>query len=186
MKKNIFMIGPASVGKSTVGRLLAKKIDYHFVDIDLEFCRQIKLVPDYMKEFGYGSYCEANSKLADKLIKENPARTVFATPAGYLVHETAPQVAKKNIRAISEGISVLLLPSEDPIRGVHEIVRRQLLRWDDAEENKEREKFLARSGKYKNYGDIKIYSLEEPEVVTEKILSKLTRRFWGNFRDIPR
>ena len=179
MEKNIFMIGPASVGKSTVGKLLAAKINYHFVDIDLEFCRQIKLVPDYMREFGYVGYCEANSALADKLIKENPARTVFATPAGYLVHEAAPHIAKKNLGAISGGISVLLLPSKDPARGVQEIVRRQLFRWNEAKEQNEREKFLARFGKYEKYGDIKIYSLEEPEIVAAKIVSELERRFLG-------
>jgi shikimate kinase len=182
MEKNIFMIGPASVGKSTIGKLLAQKIGYRFVDIDLEFCRQIKLIPDYIKEFGYVGYCGANSGLADKLIKKNPVRTIFATPAGYLVHEAAPQFAKKNRRAISEGISVLLLPSEDPIRGVHEIVRRQLLRWDDAKENEEREKFLVRFEKYKKYGDIKIYSLEKPEVVTAKIMSELMFNFGIGFQ----
>lgn len=177
MEKNVFMIGPASVGKSTVGKLLATKINYRFVDIDLEFCRRIKLVPDYMREFGYVGYCEANSALADKLIKENPTRTVFATPAGYLVHEAAPHIVKKNLGAISTGISVLLLPSEDPAHGVHEIVRRQLFRWDEAKEQNEREKFLTRFGKYEKYGDIKIYSLEGPELVAEKIIAELARQF---------
>lgn len=177
MEKNIFMIGPASVGKSTVGEMLAKKIGYHFVDIDMEFCREIQLIPDYINEFGYVSYSEANAELTGKLIKENSARTVFATPAGYLVHEIAPHIAEKNRRVIGGGISVLLLPSEDPAQGVHEIVRRQMLRWDDAEENKEREKFLARSEKYKNYGDIKIFSLEEPEVIAAKIMNELMRKF---------
>ena len=39
-----------------------------------------ELLPDYMKEFGYASYCEANSKLVDKLVAEHPTKTVFATP----------------------------------------------------------------------------------------------------------
>ncbi|MGB7957889.1 MAG: shikimate kinase [Minisyncoccia bacterium] len=177
MEKNIFMIGPASVGKSTVGELLARKIGYNFVDVDMEFCGRIQLIPDYINEFGYVSYSEANAELVDELLKENSARTVFATPAGYLVHEIAPYVAKKNQETIRGGISVLLLPSEDPVRGVQEIVRRQMLRWNDAEENKEREKFLARHEKYKNYGDIKIFSLEGPEIVAAKVVAELTRHF---------
>jgi shikimate kinase len=175
MEKNIFMIGPASVGKSTVGQLLAEKIGYHFVDIDMEFCRQIKLIPDYINEFGYVRYCETNAELAEKLIKENPAKTVFATPAGYLVHETAPHVAKKNLAVIKEGISILLLPSEDPSLGVGEIVRRQLYRWNDTEESEERKKFFARFGAYNRCGDIKIYSLEDPEIITTKIVSEFMR-----------
>ena len=96
----------------------------------------------------------------DKLIKENPARDGFHTPAGYLVHEAAPQVAKKNRRKINEGISVLFFRRKI-LPGVSvNTVRRQLLRWNDAEESEEREKFLARSERYKKYGDIKIYSLE--------------------------
>jgi shikimate kinase len=177
MEKNIFMIGPASVGKSTVGELLAGKIGYHFVDIDMEFCGRIQLIPDYINEFGYVSYCEANAELVDELLRENSARTVFATPAGYLVHETASHVAEKNRGTISGGISVLRLPAEDPDRGVQEIVRRQLYRWNDAKEHKEREKFLARHEKDKNYGDIKIFSFEGPEIVAAKVVAELTRHF---------
>jgi shikimate kinase len=177
MEKNIFMIGPASVGKSTVGELLAKKIGYHFMDIDMEFCRRIQLIPNYINEFGYVSYCEANAGLVEELLKENSARTVFATPAGYLVHEAAPRVAEKNRGTIRGGISVLLLPAEDPALGVQEIVRRQIFRWNDAEENNEREKFLARHEKYKNYGDIKVFSLEAPEIVAAKVAAELARHF---------
>src|SRR6266481_3851584 len=113
MNKNIFFIGPASVGKSTIGKLLADSINYHFIDIDGEFCKRIKLIPDYIHASSYAAYCEANSKLTDELIKENPERTIFATPSGYLVHEDSPHLIKKHLTVIREGISVLLLPSED-------------------------------------------------------------------------
>jgi len=63
MLSNIFMIGPASVGKSTVGVLLAEKLGYEFVDIDKEFCKRVGLIPEVVKSEGYASYCEKNSKL---------------------------------------------------------------------------------------------------------------------------
>jgi shikimate kinase len=178
MEKNIYFIGPASVGKSTIGKLLAESINYHFVDIDKEFNKHIKLIPDYIRASSYAAYCEANSKLTDGLIKENSERTVFATPSGYLVHEDSPHLVKKHLNVIKGGISVLLLPSEDATEGVDTIVQRQLNRWNDVRAEEERERFLARFDKYKNYGDIKIYSLEQPEVIAKKILNKLEREYF--------
>ncbi|MDP1688837.1 MAG: shikimate kinase [bacterium] len=166
----IFFIGPASVGKTTIGKMLASKINYAFVDVDAEFCKQIQLIPNYVDEFGYKKYCEENSKLVDKLISESSAETVFATPSGYLVHENSPHLIEKHLSIIKNGVSILLLPSRDPLLGVGEIVRRQLSRWSDCYAEKERKRFLERFEKYKNYGDIQIYSPEKPNVIVGEIL----------------
>lgn len=174
MRKNIFFIGPASVGKSTNAELLAHKLGHKFVDIDEEFCRRVELIPEYVNSKGYPAYCEANSKLTDELINENPEATVFATPSGFLVHGESPHLIEKHLEVIGWGISVLLLPDEDPHKGVEIIVTRQLSRWNDIEPEKERQRFLSRFDKYKNYGDIKIFSMENPEIITDMIIQKLS------------
>lgn len=173
MLKNIFLVGPASVGKSTIGALLADKLGYTFIDVDKEFCERIALIPDVVRSEGYIAYCEKNSSLIDELLQEHPEKTVLATPSGYLVHEDSPELVEKHLSVIKSGISVLLLPDEDPNAGVEAIVARQLSRWNDLDAAKEKERFLSRFEKYKNYGDIRIFSMEGPEVITNMILQRL-------------
>lgn len=174
MSKNIFFIGPASVGKTTVASLLAERLGYKFVDVDKQFCGRIALIPDVVRNEGYPTYCEKNSKLVDELITENPQKTVFATPSGYLVHEDSPHLVKKHIEVIGRGVSILLLPDKDPSKGVDLIVSRQLNRWNDIAPDKERERFYARFERYKTHGDIKIFSMERPDVIVGTILEELT------------
>ena len=173
MNKNIFFVGPASVGKTTVGELLAEKLNYKFVDIDAEFRKRIALIPDYVKSKGYVEYCEANSILTDKLIEENQERTVFATPSGFLVHDYSPHLIEKHLNMLKNYISILLLPHRNPLEGVDLIIKRQADRWGDVKPEVERTRFLERFEKYKNYGDIQAYSQESPEIIAEEILSKL-------------
>jgi len=174
MNKNIFLVGPASVGKTTIGNLLANEMGWQFIDVDKEFCEQIELIPHYIKKHSYAGYSEANSELVDRLIKKNPARTVFATPSGYLVHEDSLHLIEKHLGVIKSGTSILLLPSQNSEEGVEAIVRRQLNRWDDVFADEERKRFLERFEKYKNYGDIQIFSMEQPEVITRILMRKLS------------
>ncbi len=175
--RNIFFIGPASVGKSTVAKLLADKVKYDFVDIDLKFCEEIGLIPDYVRQHSYTEYCERNSRLVDDLLIRYPNNTVFATPSGFLVHEDSPHLVEKHIKLIRQkGISILLLPSKNPLNSVDIIIKRQQSRWDDVTVSKEKRRFIQRFHKYKNYGDIKIFSLEEPTKIATKILQQLRRK----------
>ena len=170
MSKNIFFVGPASVGKSTIGQLLSLEIGYGFIDVDKEFCERIALIPDVVRNEGYAAYCEKNSNLVDVLLGENPENTVFATPSGFLVHEDSLHLVEKHLNVIKSGISVLLLPDKDPLKGVETIVQRQLSRWDDINAATEKERFLRRFEKYKQYGDIQIFSMDKPEVIVKHIL----------------
>ena len=172
MSKNIFFIGPASVGKTTAGNLLAHKIGAQFIDINKEFCEQIALIPDYIKANGYAGYCEANSILVDSLITKYPTNTVFATPSGFLVHEDSPHLVIKHLKLIKKGISILLLPSREALQGIDVIVQRQQHRWSDVVAEKEKERFLARFEKYKKYGDIKIFSLQSLDQIVDEIYDK--------------
>lgn len=176
---NIFILGPASVGKSSSGEILASKLGHTFVDIDQVFCREIKLIPDYVKQFGYEGYREANSNLVDELLVRHPDDTVFATPPGYLARESSPHLISKHRKIIKDKvISILLLPSDNPEDSADEIVRRQISRWADLEgrsEEKERKRYIERFQKYKNHGHIKIISMDNPESIADEMMLELRK-----------
>lgn len=69
----IYLIGLPGVGKSTVGKELAGKIGYDYVDLDLyieEFMN--KPIPEIFSEFGEDFFRELEKKaLNDMLSKEN-------------------------------------------------------------------------------------------------------------------
>lgn len=179
MMSNIFIVGPASVGKSTAGKILASKLGHTFIDIDRVFCQEIKLIPDYIKQFGYEGYCEANSNLVDELLIKHPDNTVFATPSGYLVHESSPHLVSKHQRIIKDKVtSILLLPSSNPEDSADEIVRRQLSRWVDLEGKyeQERRRYIERFHKYKDHGHIKIISMNKPEAIASKMMRELRKK----------
>lgn len=174
MYMHIFLIGPASVGKSTVGKLLAEALGWEFVDIDQEFCERIQPIGDYLEKNGYLAYCEANSILVDQLLSEKTKAAVFAAPSGFLVHQDAPHLIERHQRLLSQYISVLLLPAEDPESFAEIIVQRQIQRYGNAVNPEEqRKRFLDRVEKYKKYGDIKIFSMEPPQAIVGEILIKM-------------
>lgn len=78
---NIFLVGPMGVGKSTIGKKLAKKLDKKFFDSDKEIEKRtgaaIPLIFDVEGELGFR---ERESKLIDELTLEDGI--VLATGGG--------------------------------------------------------------------------------------------------------
>ena len=171
--KNIFFVGPASVGKSTVAKHLAKSLGWSFVDIDLYFCDEIAPIPDYINENGYAAYCQKSSELTDDLVERFATRTIFATPSGFLVHEESPDLVEKHVNLIdTNAISVLLLPSENPYDTVDMIINRQLDRWPEVNPAVERKRYISRHEKYKQYGTVKIIGQCKPDEVADLIVKE--------------
>jgi shikimate kinase len=79
--KNIYLIGMPSSGKSTLGRQLAKRLDYQFVDMDdLIVNQELSSIADIFKYKGEDYFREVESKIL-KGIKPNN-KMVVATGGG--------------------------------------------------------------------------------------------------------
>lgn len=171
--KPIFLIGPASVGKTTIGNLLAQKLGYKFIDIDSEFCAQIENIGTYINTKGYDTYCQKNSELTKLLSETTSEPAVLATSSGFLAHTHLPEVIKQNEEILTTVFSILLLPSPNPEQDVEMVAERQLKRWGDLDKEREKKKFLERFDLYKKYGDITIYINKPLDDVITEITEKL-------------
>ncbi len=170
---NIFIIGPWWVGKSTSGEILAKLLNYKFIDLDREFCKQIGNISTYIPEQWYEDYCKKNSDLFYNLLEENTEETVFILSSGFLVHENLDKLTTKHKRTIKKGFSILLLPSESKGKSTEIVVQRQLSRGFGLNEERERQKFRKRFDIYKKFGNIKIFSTDTPENIAKEMKEKI-------------
>ncbi|AHB41396.1 hypothetical protein P148_SR1C00001G0605 [candidate division SR1 bacterium RAAC1_SR1_1] len=172
---NIFIIGPGGVGKSTSGRILADILQYKFIDLDKEFCKEIGDITAYIPAQGYKNYCEENSKLFYRLLEENTEDTIFVLSSGFLVHENLDKLTTKHKRTIKKGLSILLLPSESKGKSTEIVVERQLSRGFGLNEERERQKFRKRFDIYKKFGNIKIFSTDMPENIAKEMEEKVAK-----------
>jgi shikimate kinase len=79
--KNIFLIGMPSSGKSTLGRLLAKALNFTFVDMDERIeVKEVSSIPDIFKIKGEDYFRKVESEVL-KQIKPNQ-QLVISTGGG--------------------------------------------------------------------------------------------------------
>lgn len=96
MKKNVVLIGMPGSGKSTVGVVLAKKLGYQFMDMDLVIQnQQRKLLREIIADEGNEGFMEIESRINESVKAEY---TVIA-PGGSVVLEPK---AMKHLKEIAE------------------------------------------------------------------------------------
>ena len=87
MKKNIVLIGMPGSGKSTIGVLLAKAINYHFIDGDLLIQRQEgKTLVDIINEKGIDEFLSIENQVLRDI---NTEASVVATGGSAIFSEEA-------------------------------------------------------------------------------------------------
>ncbi len=79
--KNIFLIGMPSSGKSTMGRRLARALNYQFVDLDQSIVKdQNRTIPEIFAEKGEKYFRKIEQKLLNKV--QPNQRLIVATGGG--------------------------------------------------------------------------------------------------------
>jgi shikimate kinase len=77
----IFLVGFMGCGKTTIGKLIAEKLNYHFLDSDDEIEKSTKLsIPQIFNEFGEHHFRELEADFIEK--SKGLENTVISTGGG--------------------------------------------------------------------------------------------------------
>lgn len=86
MKRHIVMVGLPGAGKSTVGQLVADRLDAAFVDLDALIVRRMQMpVTRIFGEFGEQKFRELERDAMQSVLDEEPS--VIAPGGGWIVQE---------------------------------------------------------------------------------------------------
>lgn len=161
-KKNIALIGMPGCGKSTLGKMLSKKIEMEIIDIDKYIEEQEKKTISEIFEIGEEYFRDIESKYVSKISEY--VGNVICTGGGIIKREVNIKNLKKN--------SIIVFidrPLECIINDV-DIDSRPLLR-----DNKEKiyKLFQERYELYKKYSDIHILNNKDMLDTVNAIIKKL-------------
>jgi len=125
---SIFLVGPMGSGKSTVGRALARKINFRFIDSDREIEARCGVdIPTIFEYEGEQGFREREERIIDELTQLPDI--VLATGGGSILRETNRQ------HLMNRGLVVLLeVDLKEQLRRVAFDANRPLLQTEDPEE----------------------------------------------------
>lgn len=154
-KENIVLIGMPTSGKSTVGRILAKKLGKSFFDSDeLTAAMKGKSIGGIFESEGEAAFRRAEKTALELLSKQRG--TVIATGGGAVLDENNMTVLRKNGKLYHIDRPTELLSADE----CHPLskTREELLKL-----------FEVRSPLYKLYRDVRINGAQTPEAVADEI-----------------
>lgn len=101
IEKTIVLIGLMGVGKTSVGRKLAKLINMDFIDVDEEISKAAGCsIEDIFKKYGESAFRDVEKRVMARLLSEKTR--VLATGGGAIMNSRTQSLVKKS------GISVWL------------------------------------------------------------------------------
>lgn len=124
------LIGPGGAGKTSVGRLLAQRLGWQFIDLDQCFMSSEGDIPSFMAAHGYAGYARRNVSVYEKARRSLAMSTVFALSSGFMTYSSGVHEAYRGVRDAIEAdaLTALLLPTFELESCAEIIVQRQLAR----------------------------------------------------------
>lgn len=84
MQLPIYLIGYMAAGKTTVGRLLAERLGWHFVDLDEAFAEIYGQTPaEYIRQHGIEEFRRKEKYVVEDLAELPIEKVIYATGGGY-------------------------------------------------------------------------------------------------------
>ena len=172
----IRLIGPGGAGKSTIGALLAERLDITFLDLDRHLVGRVGDISEYIGRHGYDAYTRENVGAYCSLFRDGIRPEVVALSSGFMTYasDTHPEYGRVR-RELEEGAQTLvLLPSLDRELCVAEIVRRQLARPFGRSADREEAVIRARFEIYKALPMQKIETMPPTAMIVNEIVTALS------------
>ena len=157
--ENILLIGMPGCGKSTIGRMLAAKLGYNFIDADAEFEEYIGISPaDYIECFGVPKFREKESEVIAEFRK--CTRTVISLGGGVV------EIPKNEELLHAAGKIIYIRRELDKLaRGGRPITAAKGVET----------LFAERHEKYEQWADLIIENDKELSMVVEKVYNEIVQ-----------
>jgi shikimate kinase len=128
--KEIRLLGPGGAGKSTIGALLAARLEVAFVDLDRHLAGRVGDISEYIGRHGYDTYARENVETYCSLLREEIRPGVVALSSGFITYapDIHPEYSRVRRELEQHPNTFVLLPSFDRDVCVAETVRRQIAR----------------------------------------------------------
>ena len=98
MNKSITLIGMAGAGKTTVGKRLAKLLNFNFIDGDIKIEEKInQTIQNYLDQNGRKAFTEIEEEV---LLSVNFNQTILATGGSAVLSDTAMNFLRENSEVI--------------------------------------------------------------------------------------
>jgi shikimate kinase len=126
----IRLVGPGGAGKSTIGALLAERLDIALLDLDRHFAGRVGDVSEFIDRHGYDLYARENVETYCSLLSEGMLLGVVALSSGFMTYarDVHPEYVRVRRDIEQRPNTFVLLPSLDREVCVAETVRRQIAR----------------------------------------------------------
>jgi shikimate kinase len=128
--EEIQLIGPGGAGKSTIGALLAERLQVTFLDLDQHLAGRVGDISEYIGRHGYDGYARENVETYCSLLRGEIRPRVVALSSGFMtyVRNIHPEYSRIRRDIEQHPNTFVLLPSLDRDVCVAETVRRQIAR----------------------------------------------------------
>ena len=84
--EEIRLVGPGGAGKSTIGALLAERLEVAFVDLDRCLAGRIGDISEYICRHGYDAYARENVETYCSLLRGEISPRVVALSSGFMTY----------------------------------------------------------------------------------------------------
>src|SRR5262245_18231784 len=82
----IRLVGPGGAGKSTIGALLAERLNVPFLDLDLSFATRFGDISTFMRRNGYWAYARDNIETYYSIVRGEMPLGVVALSSGFMTY----------------------------------------------------------------------------------------------------
>ena len=128
----IHLIGLGGAGKTTTGKLLAKKLNISCFDLDEYFLEQFGDISAFIDENGYAKYASENVSLYQQIMQNihSLESCIIVCSSGFMTYaeNVVPEYLQLKQDIENDPFTFLLVPSMDLEECIKIIVRRQLKR----------------------------------------------------------
>lgn len=173
----IRLVGPGGAGKSTIGALLAKRLEVTFLDLDRHVVGRVGDISEYIGRHGYDAYARVNVEAYCSLFRAEIRSGVIALSSGFMTyrHNIHPEYFRVRREIERHSNTFVLLPSLDRDICVAETVRRQIARPFGRSSANEEAVIRARFEIYTAVPARKVETMCSVATAVDQIVAALTR-----------